>query len=84
MFLGALYDLKLSPYVVVQDVPECLSSHWDAVCVTYVNNVKAVMQHLRSQRAEIDRGFYDIRYDLLHILYAHVAHGHRSAFFFKV
>lgn len=60
--LNCLSDFKLSPLVVAQDVPESLSSHWDTVCETYVNNIKAAMQHLRSQRAEIDRRFYDIRY----------------------
>lgn len=53
---------NLSPLLVCQDVPESLSSHWDTICVTYVNNIKFVMQHLRSQRAEIDRRFYDMRY----------------------
>lgn len=63
---------NLSPILVGQDVPESLSSHWDTICVMYVNNIKAVMQHLRSQRAEIDRRFYDMRYGftagLLHTL----------------
>lgn len=47
---------------VVQEVPEFLSSHWDTMCVMYVDNIKAVMQHLRAQRTEIDLRFYDMRY----------------------
>lgn len=67
MALASVYpffpsDFICSPLLVTQDVPESLSSHWDAMCDMYVNNIKAVMQHLRSQRAEIDRRFYDMRY----------------------
>lgn len=47
---------------VVQEVPEFLSSHWDTMCVMYVDNIKAVMQHLRTQRTEIDLRFNDMRY----------------------
>uniref|UniRef100_UPI0037E8F8BE sperm flagellar protein 2 n=1 Tax=Semicossyphus pulcher TaxID=241346 RepID=UPI0037E8F8BE len=43
------------------EIPEYLSPHWDAVCDSYVNNVKAVMQQLRSQRTVIDHHLYNIR-----------------------
>uniref|UniRef100_A0A8C4NY62 Calponin-homology (CH) domain-containing protein n=1 Tax=Dicentrarchus labrax TaxID=13489 RepID=A0A8C4NY62_DICLA len=32
------------------EIPEYLCPHWDTVCDSYVNNVKTVMQQLRSQR----------------------------------
>ncbi|KAL6113966.1 spef2 [Pungitius sinensis] len=43
------------------ELPECLCHHWDTVCDSYVNNVKAVMHQLRSQRSVIDLHLFNIR-----------------------
>uniref|UniRef100_A0AAQ4S441 Calponin-homology (CH) domain-containing protein n=1 Tax=Gasterosteus aculeatus aculeatus TaxID=481459 RepID=A0AAQ4S441_GASAC len=42
-------------------LPEYLCPHWDTVCDSYVNNVKAVMHQLRSQRSVIDLHLFNIR-----------------------
>ncbi|KAK9523304.1 hypothetical protein VZT92_019705 [Zoarces viviparus] len=49
-------DEPLSP-----ELPESLLSHWDTVCDSYVNNVKLVMQQLRSQRSVINLHLFNIR-----------------------
>ncbi|KAM8886989.1 sperm flagellar protein 2 isoform 2-T2 [Spinachia spinachia] len=43
------------------ELPEYLCPHWDTVCDSYVNNVKAVMDELRSQRSVIDLHLFNIR-----------------------
>nr|XP_040051942.1 sperm flagellar protein 2 isoform X2 [Gasterosteus aculeatus aculeatus] len=43
------------------ELPEYLCPHWDTVCDSYVNNVKAVMHQLRSQRSVIDLHLFNIR-----------------------
>ncbi|XP_037337699.2 sperm flagellar protein 2 [Pungitius pungitius] len=43
------------------ELPEYLCHHWDTVCDSYVNKVKAVMHQLRSQRSVIDLHLFNIR-----------------------
>ncbi|XP_070819976.1 sperm flagellar protein 2 [Chaetodon trifascialis] len=43
------------------EIPEYLCSHWDTLCDSYVNNIKTVMQQLRSQRTVVIRRLYNIR-----------------------
>uniref|UniRef100_A0A8C4NY60 Calponin-homology (CH) domain-containing protein n=1 Tax=Dicentrarchus labrax TaxID=13489 RepID=A0A8C4NY60_DICLA len=50
------------------EIPEYLCPHWDTVCDSYVNNVKTVMQQLRSQRTVINHHLYNIRYSYKHYL----------------
>lgn len=50
------------PHLYIQDTPEKLCSHWDTMCESYVNNIKAVMQQLRSQHAMINHHLYSTRY----------------------
>ncbi|XP_049907303.1 sperm flagellar protein 2 isoform X2 [Epinephelus moara] len=62
-----------SSWVYVDDplppeIPEYLCQHWDTVCDSYVNNVKTVMQQLRSQRTVIDRHLFNIREEYKHYL----------------
>lgn len=49
-------------HVSIQDTPEKLCSHWDAMCESYVNNIKTVMQQLRSQHTMINHHLYNMRY----------------------
>ncbi|KAM9849627.1 sperm flagellar protein 2-like [Aulostomus maculatus] len=53
---GVYVDESLPP-----EVTEYLCHHWDKVCDSYVNNVRAVMQGLRSERNVIDRQLFNIR-----------------------
>ncbi|KAM9391454.1 sperm flagellar protein 2 [Pholidichthys leucotaenia] len=50
------------------ELPEHLCLYWDTVCDAYVNNVKTVMQQLRSQRSIITHHLYNIREDYKHYL----------------
>ncbi|KAK2837810.1 hypothetical protein Q5P01_015022 [Channa striata] len=50
-----------------QEIPEYLCSLWEAMCVSYVNNTKKVMQQLRSQRAVVNHLFH-IREGFKHYL----------------
>ncbi|KAM7019131.1 sperm flagellar protein 2 [Tautogolabrus adspersus] len=50
------------------EIPEYLCPHWDAVCDSYVRNIKTVMQQLRSQRIVIDHHLYNIREEFKHYL----------------
>ncbi|XP_060894635.1 sperm flagellar protein 2 [Labrus mixtus] len=50
------------------EIPEYLCPHWDAVCDSYVKNIKTVMQQLRSQRTVIDHHLYNIREEFKHYL----------------
>ncbi|XP_051279431.1 sperm flagellar protein 2 isoform X2 [Dicentrarchus labrax] len=50
------------------EIPEYLCPHWDTVCDSYVNNVKTVMQQLRSQRTVINHHLYNIREEYKHYL----------------
>ncbi|KAM6931365.1 sperm flagellar protein 2 [Xenentodon cancila] len=43
------------------EIPQCLFSYWDTVCDSYVNNIKKIMQELRSQRSAIDHQLCEIR-----------------------
>ncbi|XP_029296259.1 sperm flagellar protein 2 isoform X2 [Cottoperca gobio] len=49
-------------------IPEYLCPHWDSVCDSYVNNVKTVMQQLRSQRDVINHHLFNIREEYKHYL----------------
>ncbi|XP_037387344.1 sperm flagellar protein 2 [Pygocentrus nattereri] len=46
-----------------QEIAEYLVPYWDSVCSSYVSNVKAVMQNLRSERNLIIHHLYNIRED---------------------
>ncbi|XP_030271688.1 sperm flagellar protein 2 isoform X2 [Sparus aurata] len=50
------------------EITENLCSHWDAMCESYVNNIKAVMQKLRLQQTVITRRLYNSREDYKHYL----------------
>ncbi|XP_070760798.1 sperm flagellar protein 2 [Enoplosus armatus] len=50
------------------EIPEYLCPHWDTVCDSYVNNVKMVMQQLRSQRTVINHHLFNIREGYKHYL----------------
>uniref|UniRef100_A0A3Q4BDX0 Calponin-homology (CH) domain-containing protein n=1 Tax=Mola mola TaxID=94237 RepID=A0A3Q4BDX0_MOLML len=51
-----------SSWVYVDEpLPSKLCSHWDTMCESYVNNIKAVMQQLRSQHAMINHHLYSTR-----------------------
>ncbi|XP_041793355.1 sperm flagellar protein 2 [Chelmon rostratus] len=50
------------------EIPEYLCSHWDTLCDSYMNNIKTVMQQLRSQRTAIIHRLYDIREEYKHYL----------------
>ncbi|XP_028269778.1 sperm flagellar protein 2 [Parambassis ranga] len=52
---SAYVDNPLPP-----EISECLCSYWDTVCDSYVNNVKAVMQQLRSHRAYFNHHLFNI------------------------
>nr|XP_046243810.1 sperm flagellar protein 2 isoform X8 [Scatophagus argus] len=49
-------------------MPEYLCSHWDAMCNSYVSNIKTVMQQLRTQRTVINHRLYNISEDYKHYL----------------
>ncbi|XP_069563848.1 sperm flagellar protein 2 [Brachyistius frenatus] len=62
--VGQVYmDEPLPP-----DIAEHLCPYWDTVCDSYVNNVKTVMQQLRSQRDHIDHHLFNIRESYKHYL----------------
>ncbi|XP_068594487.1 sperm flagellar protein 2 [Brachionichthys hirsutus] len=50
------------------EIPEYLCSHWNTMCDSYVNNVKTVMQQLRSQHTAIDHHLDNIREAYKHYL----------------
>uniref|UniRef100_A0A8C9ZT79 Sperm flagellar 2 n=1 Tax=Sander lucioperca TaxID=283035 RepID=A0A8C9ZT79_SANLU len=50
------------------EITEYLCSHWDTVCDSYVNNVKTVMQQLRSQRTVLNHHLFNIREEYKHFL----------------
>ncbi|XP_068167289.1 sperm flagellar protein 2 [Antennarius striatus] len=50
------------------DIPEYLCFHWNIMCDSYVNNIKIVMQQLRSQRNAITHHLYNIREEYKHYL----------------
>ncbi|KAI3372718.1 hypothetical protein L3Q82_023179 [Scortum barcoo] len=50
------------------EVPEYLCPHWDTMCDSYVNNIKTVMQQLRSQSTVINHHLYNIREEYKHYL----------------
>ncbi|XP_075324973.1 sperm flagellar protein 2-like [Odontesthes bonariensis] len=50
------------------EIAEYLCSYWDTACDSYVNDVKKVMQQLRSQRTLIDRQLFSIRERYKHFL----------------
>ncbi|KAM9858603.1 sperm flagellar protein 2 [Aulostomus maculatus] len=59
-------DPGLSSWVYVEEtlpleIAEYLCHHWDTVCESYVSNVKAVMQELRSERSLINWQLFNIR-----------------------
>ncbi|XP_056134479.1 sperm flagellar protein 2 [Lampris incognitus] len=51
-----------------REIPEHLCQYWDTVCDSYVSNVKAVMQNLRSERILIIRHLFNIREEYKHYL----------------
>ncbi|XP_029999221.1 sperm flagellar protein 2 [Sphaeramia orbicularis] len=59
------------PYVdepVPPELPEYLCTHWDTVCESYVNTIKAVMQELRPERTCITHHLYNLREEFKHFL----------------
>ncbi|KAK5932266.1 hypothetical protein CgunFtcFv8_003985 [Champsocephalus gunnari] len=50
------------------EVPGFMCPHWDTVCDSYVNNVKTVMQQIRSQSSVINHHLFNIREDYKHYL----------------
>uniref|UniRef100_A0A672IZ33 Sperm flagellar 2 n=1 Tax=Salarias fasciatus TaxID=181472 RepID=A0A672IZ33_SALFA len=44
------------------EIPKLLCPYWDAVCESYVNNVKRVMEQLRSQQTLINNHLFNFRY----------------------
>ncbi|XP_032371507.1 sperm flagellar protein 2 isoform X2 [Etheostoma spectabile] len=50
------------------EITEYLCSHWDTVCDSYVNNVKTLMQQLRSQRTVLNHHLFNIREEYKHFL----------------
>ncbi|KAM7415966.1 hypothetical protein PAMA_018166 [Pampus argenteus] len=50
------------------EVPEYLCPHWDAVCDSYVSNVKAVMQALRTEHTLINHHLFNVREEYKHYL----------------
>ncbi|XP_072242949.1 sperm flagellar protein 2-like [Leuresthes tenuis] len=50
------------------EIAEYLFSNWDTACDSYVNDVKKVMQQLRSQRTVIDHQLFNIRERYKHFL----------------
>ncbi|XP_026198060.1 sperm flagellar protein 2 isoform X2 [Anabas testudineus] len=50
------------------EIPEYLCSYWDTVCDSYVNNIKTVMQQLRSQHTVINHHLFNIREEFKHYL----------------
>ncbi|XP_074493462.1 sperm flagellar protein 2 isoform X1 [Sebastes fasciatus] len=50
------------------EIPEYLRPRWDAVCDSYVNNIKTVMQQLRSQCTVINHHLFNIREEYKHYL----------------
>ncbi|XP_075324953.1 sperm flagellar protein 2-like [Odontesthes bonariensis] len=56
-------DLAIPP-----EIAEYLCSNWDTACDSYVNDVKKVMQQLRSQRTVIDRQLFNNRERYKHFL----------------
>ncbi|XP_050931257.1 sperm flagellar protein 2 [Lates calcarifer] len=50
------------------EISEYLCPHWDTVCGSYVNNIKTVMQQLRSQSTVITHHLFNIRKEFKHYL----------------
>ncbi|XP_040898495.1 sperm flagellar protein 2 [Toxotes jaculatrix] len=50
------------------EISEFLCPHWDTVCDSYVNNIKTVMQQLRSQSTIITHHLFNIREEFKHYL----------------
>ncbi|XP_071339395.1 sperm flagellar protein 2 [Trachinotus anak] len=50
------------------EISEYLCPHWDTVCDSYVNNIKTVMQQLRSQSTVIRHHIFNIREEFKHYL----------------
>ncbi|KAM7391379.1 hypothetical protein PAMP_022074 [Pampus punctatissimus] len=50
------------------EIAEYLCPHWDAVCDSYVSNVKAVMQALRTEHTLINHHLFNIREEYKHYL----------------
>ncbi|CAK6950682.1 sperm flagellar protein 2 [Scomber scombrus] len=50
------------------EIPEYLCSHWDVVCDSYVSNIKAVMEALRSEHTLIYHHLFNIREEYKHYL----------------
>ncbi|XP_023257460.1 sperm flagellar protein 2-like [Seriola lalandi dorsalis] len=50
------------------EIAEYLCPHWDTVCDSYVNNIKTVMQQLRSQSTVISHHLFNIREEFKHYL----------------
>ncbi|XP_029960089.1 sperm flagellar protein 2 [Salarias fasciatus] len=50
------------------EIPKLLCPYWDAVCESYVNNVKRVMEQLRSQQTLINNHLFNFRGGYKHYL----------------
>ncbi|XP_029366498.1 sperm flagellar protein 2 isoform X2 [Echeneis naucrates] len=50
------------------EIPEYLCTYWDTVWDSYVTNIKAVMQQLRSQKTVINHHLFNIREEFKHYL----------------
>ncbi|XP_017267645.1 sperm flagellar protein 2 isoform X2 [Kryptolebias marmoratus] len=50
------------------ETAEYLCSYWDMICESYVDNIKQVMEQLRSQLTAIDLDFFNIRERYKHYL----------------
>uniref|UniRef100_A0A3Q3KDJ1 Calponin-homology (CH) domain-containing protein n=1 Tax=Monopterus albus TaxID=43700 RepID=A0A3Q3KDJ1_MONAL len=56
-------------YKMVQsEISEYLCPHWDTMCDSYVNNIKTVMQQLRTQSIVINHHLFNIREEFKHFL----------------
>uniref|UniRef100_A0A672IYT4 Sperm flagellar 2 n=1 Tax=Salarias fasciatus TaxID=181472 RepID=A0A672IYT4_SALFA len=49
-------------FIKLSEIPKLLCPYWDAVCESYVNNVKRVMEQLRSQQTLINNHLFNFRY----------------------
>ncbi|XP_019954652.1 sperm flagellar protein 2 isoform X2 [Paralichthys olivaceus] len=50
------------------EISEYLCTHWETVCDSYVNNIKTVMQQLRSQNIVISHHLFNLREEFQHYL----------------
>nr|XP_020449410.1 sperm flagellar protein 2 isoform X3 [Monopterus albus] len=50
------------------EISEYLCPHWDTMCDSYVNNIKTVMQQLRTQSIVINHHLFNIREEFKHFL----------------